>query len=126
LQGGEERFEVAEVGQNLPEEDAEVKLTVGVWFGIADFAEDHFVLAVDADGGTGRYVDGAEKAQAIGGHVNHQAWDFVGAKVGGRVIAQNLNGQIAFKLYATVFPPFHIEHFDCPSPGLRVFPAKQR
>ena len=104
LEGAEEGFEVAEVGEDLMEDESEVVLIVGRGGAVADFAEDHAIGSVDAEGGGGGDRCGAEEAHSVGGDVEHLALE-----VGG-TIAEDAKGEIGFEGDSVFFSSFHEGH----------------
>ena len=102
LEGAEKRFEVAEVGEDLMEDEAEVELVVWGGAAVADFAEDHAIGAVDANGGGRGDGRGAEEAHAVDGDVEHLPFQVDGC------FAEYAKGKVFFKRDSVFFSAFHI------------------
>jgi len=102
LESAEKRFEVAEVGEDLMEDEAEVELVVWGGAAVADFTEDHAIGAVDANGGGRGDGRGAEEAHAVGGDVEHLSFEVDG------FFAEDAEGKVVFKRDSVFFSAFHI------------------
>ena len=113
LEGKEEGFEVAEVGEDLMEDESEVILVVGCGGAMADFAEDHAIGPVDAEGGGEGDRRGAEEAHSVGGDVEHLAVEVASA------IAEDAKGEVGFEGDSVFFSAFHEGHIGWVGRSLR-------